>query len=262
MCDTYLYRQKFFFWADMSTEMAGNTVIPTKKRLWLIVSNNETNQISSNVTVVPVYTRDEVTKPTHVSFKNGDRNCVVVCEDIMSIPRAKIKPCNYAGVCSDELWAKVHNAIINQFKVDDTATKIEEYINNMLNDRDFNEAVVKSIVSAYTKSTITATITSNTAKNTTVQTDNNDGASIPTTKASITNKKRNSTHRNSKSRKTKNGHTQMSDIIAKQFLEDCTNMTIDELNVKYKKYVKLDNRASLSKKVYSLRKRLGMLERA
>ena len=125
--DVTTVRQGMLFWLDMTNET--NKVVPNKKRLWLVISNDETNATSATYTVVPVYSGTECTKNTHVFFKNGEHDCIIKCEYIMPVSRYYVKKQDYEGCISNELLSKVRIAIANQF-MDTIAINTTMTINN------------------------------------------------------------------------------------------------------------------------------------
>ena len=156
--DVTICKQKMLFWMDMSNRANADPTIPTKKRLWLIVSNDEINRTSANFTVVPVYSGTECTKNTHVAFKNGDHDCVIKCENINTVARWFIKRNDYEGIISDELWAKVQTALINQFTsnmvINTTAYVANTNTTTETSEDTTNDTVVNSKVhSKYVKKT-------------------------------------------------------------------------------------------------------------
>jgi mRNA-degrading endonuclease toxin of MazEF toxin-antitoxin module len=126
MDDVTLVRQgAIFYIADLTVDEKnksityGNSHFPQKCRPWIIVSNNKHNSYSDSITMVPIYTRTTVTSPTQVYFKNGDRDQVVDCSTIASIPRAMIKQGSYIGNVSNKLWSKINRALTLHFGVVD-----------------------------------------------------------------------------------------------------------------------------------------------
>ena len=235
MCDTYLYKQGMFFWIDLG-EGTTNTVIPQKKRMWLIVSNNIINSTSSNLTVVPVYTRDEVTKNTHVLFQNGGKNRVVICEDIMNIPRYKIHPSNFAGICSDELWERVHKAILNNFEDDVTVNNVSETVNSLMSNETFKNTIVDAIISLYKNSTDEIVKTTDDTVNTT-----NLINEIASDTTSVTIKTTCKSGR-------KAGAKIMDTETSKRFYEDASTMSLEDLNAKYSEYGEMSDEKALSRR--------------
>lgn len=251
MCDTYLYQQGMFFWVDDMSEGTTNTVIPKKKRIWLVVSNNEINRTSANLTIVPVYTRDEAVKNTHVAFKNGDRNCVIVCEDIMTVPRYRIKPSNFAGMCSPELWTKVHKAILSQFKNEVTLTNVSDTVTSLITNEEFKNTIVEAIVNLYNKQP--------TNTQTTIKVDTPINTTISTTR--VTKPKINDVNVNIKA--TGSGRKPNSKIMdtetSKQYLADTNTMSRTELNKKYAAYGNVTNDTALKRRIAYIKTKLKHL---
>ena len=238
MCDTYLYEQGMFFWIEDMSEGTTNTVIPKKKRIWLIVSNNTVNKTSSNLTVVPVYTRDEATKNTHVAFKNGDRNCVIVCEDIMSVPRYRIHPSNFAGICSNELWTKVHKAILNQFEDEVTIKNVSETVTSLITNEEFKNTIVDAVINLYKK--------------------DKEPVIAPTKNIEVVNTEE-STVKGKVGRKP--NAKLMNLEISKKYYEDANVMTLEELNNKYAEYGVVDDIKALSRRkayIHAKLRKLGV----
>lgn len=122
MCNTYLYRQGMIFYVeDMSIDSA-NTTIPKKGRYWVIVSSNKHNETSPNVVAVPIYTERNEARSTHVTYNVGEDTYAIKCEYAMTIPRNKIKPGCYKGICSDELWNRIVQAWYNVIATDTVNT--------------------------------------------------------------------------------------------------------------------------------------------
>ena len=252
MCDTYLYQQGMFFWVDDMSEGTTNTVIPKKKRIWLVVSNNEINRTSANLTIVPVYTRDEAVKNTHVAFKNGDRNCVIVCEDIMTVPRYRIKPSNFAGMCSPELWTKVHKAILSQFKDEVTLTNVSDTVTSLITNEEFKNTIVEAIVNLYNKQPThtQTTIKVDTPINTTISTTRVTKPIL--TETTVTNTKPSNSGRKPNSKI-------MSTETSKQYLEDTNTMTRTELNKKYAIYGEVTDEPALKRRIAYIKTKLKHL---
>ena len=238
--DTYVHRQGTFFWIDDMSVDTNNEVIPKKRRIWLVVSNNEINNTSANLSVVPVYTRSEATKNTHVAFKNGDRDCVIVCEDIMTVPRSRIKPSNYAGVCSQELWAKVHKAILNQFQDNVTISNVSNTVTSLITNEEFKNTIIDAVITLYNKQVMPT-------KTKTTNSNNNKNSNTNISMTINTNKRR---------KKHMNIET------SKDWFSDSFTMSLDELNAKYSDYGIIDDKSCLERRRRYMKAKLQKLERA
>ena len=250
MCysNTFVHRQKMLFWIDMTSDINASSVTPTKKRLWLVVSNDEINTTSSNLTAVPVYTRDEVTKDTHVAFKNGERDCVIVCEDIMSIPRRNIRPSNYAGFIDEETWSRVHNAIINQFS-DNVPTNVRESINAILKDHEITNTIIDSIISIY-------------RDNKDHSTDGNEVVTTYKPEAVINNSKVEDEELTINTSTDRKWSKHLPDSIAYKFLQDYDALINDKLSMnvftkRYSNYINNFGRKHLSERARRIRRKLS-----
>ena len=211
--DVTTVRQGMLFWLDMTNET--NKIVPNKKRLWLIVSNDETNATSATYTVVPVYSGTECTKNTHVFFKNGEHECIVKCEYIMPVSRYFVKKQDYEGTVSAELLNKVQMAITNQFM---------------------------NTISINT----TMTVANTNVTNTNVNNNEEDEEDIENNTNTIRNINRPATHRSGK-------HLSYPDE-ALQYYSDTYTMSIKDLNTKYPHCVRVRNKNELTARRGSIRR--------
>ena len=229
MCmNVSIIKQGMLFWIDdLSLVCPENTITPRKRRVWLVVSNDLANATSNVITVVPVYSRSETRNPSQVFFKNGDRDCVICCDNVVSIPKDKVVAKDYMGIISSNLWEKVHNALMSQFRDihnENPGTVVTDITTQLLNDKAFMNGIVKAV------------ITTNT---TTIKTNTSD------TKTTKTKYNRNATD-----------IKHMDIDTARNFYLDTVDGDIDKANAMYGIYGKILNKSHLSKKRYSIKKRL------
>lgn len=125
---------------------------PTKRRIWLVVSNNKCNRHSPEISMCPIYTRDHVTQPTHVFYKNSEgRNQVVCCESVRCIPKHLIDARGYMGMVSEDIMQRVRKALAIQFgdgdpDIEPTATNIiEETVTDMFNTMDIKSVIAQKV---------------------------------------------------------------------------------------------------------------------
>lgn len=106
---------------------------PKKRRPWIVVSNDANNAFSTQIHMVPVYTRSETTLPTQVFFKNKGRDQVACCENVTCIPREMIDLKGFIGFVSQDIFKKIQKALSIQFgytvsEIPDTESPLQKIL--------------------------------------------------------------------------------------------------------------------------------------
>lgn len=134
--DVSAIKQGMIFYVDDCTAdekiTFNNERFPMKRRPWVVVSNNKNNAVSPNITMCPIYTRSETKLSTQVYFKNGERDQIICCESITTIPKSMIDIKGYIGTVSTYIWNRIHKALMIQLSDTDFITK--EKTDNVVDD--------------------------------------------------------------------------------------------------------------------------------
>lgn len=305
--DVSAIKQGMIFYVDDCTAdekiSFNNERFPMKRRPWVVVSNNKNNAVSSNITMCPIYTRSETKLPTQVYFKNGERDQVICCESITTIPKSMIDIKGYIGTVSTYIWDKIHKALMIQLS--DTDFIAKEKTDNVVDDIileasrriDIKNILVDKICDILTKGLNNKETNYSNTENDIVKTqmvimdnsvENLNGCIYNITPDTIfcdtiyenlnnCNKEKesdvvneakaddkiktdndikadNSTVKN-KTGRTK-GNKALPITMCKEFCDDCTHMTIDELNNKYHDYMFIKDRDALLNKRWKTAQRL------
>lgn len=315
--DVSAIRQGMIFYVDDCTAdekiTFNNERFPMKRRPWVVVSNNKNNAVSPNITMCPIYTRSETKLPTQVYFKNGERDQIICCESITTIPKSMIDiNKGYIGTVSTYIWDRIHKALMIQLSDTDFITK--EKTDNVVDDIileasrriDIKNILVDKICDILTKGLNSTETNNNNTENDIVKTqmvimdtsvENLNGCIYNITPDTIfcdtiyenlnnCNKEKESDLVNeSKSDdeikvddeiktnevddkikvednaiKNKTGRAKGNKALpitmCKEFCDDCTHMTIDELNNKYHDYMFIKDRDALLNKRWKTAQRL------
>lgn len=103
--------------------------IQGKNRPWLVVSNNQCNQMSAIYTVVPLTTAVKANLPTHVEFDIGDKHNTVLCEQIRTVSRQAFLNSGSHYICtmSDKYMSMVDEALAVQLGLSLVFPNAERY---------------------------------------------------------------------------------------------------------------------------------------
>ena len=308
--DVSAIRQGMIFYVDDCTAdekiTFNNERFPMKRRPWVVVSNNKNNAVSPNITMCPIYTRSETKLPTQVYFKNGERDQIICCESITTIPKSMIDIKGYIGTVSTYIWDRIHKALMIQLSDTDFITK--EKTDNVVDDIileasrriDIKNILVDKICDILTKGLNSTETNNNNTENDIVKTqmvvmdtsvENLNGCIYNITPDTIfcdtiyenlnnCNKEKESdlvnepkvddeikvdeiddkikVDDNAVKNKTgrAKGNKALPITMCKEFCDDCTHMTIDELNNKYHDYMFIKDRDALLNKRWKTAQRL------
>ena len=294
MADCFEIKQGMIFFveditSEESTVFKGEHT-PKKRRPWVIVSNNRCNTYGHILTGVPVYTRSEITLPTQVYFEYHGRHQVIACENVTAIPRELIDMRGYVGTLSNKLLKKVQNALATQFSssygADDVTNTISNSVENIIKNMDINSIVMEQLCSILLKRNVVNTATTinlngnksiNTTPSTPITVNNDENIENTNNNNNVTNSTelevktepevktasrtvtRTSTNTNTKTpRKIKHKKHGIAMTLedAINFYTDCDTLSTHEIYEKWKVHGVLDNKKFISKKKYSVKKRL------
>lgn len=125
---------------------------PSKRRVWLVVSNNKCNRHSPEISMCPIYTRDHITQPTQVYYKNSEgRDQVICCENVRTIPKHYIDNRGYMGMVSNDIMEQVRKALAVQFGDSDpdieptTTNIIEETVADIFSNMDIKSIIAQKV---------------------------------------------------------------------------------------------------------------------
>ena len=281
--------------SDESVVYKGETT-PKKRRPWVVVSNDKNNCFSQNITMCPLYTRNSTTLPTQVYIKRGVRDSVICCEQVTAIPKHMIDARAYVGMLTPDIMEKVKKALRIYFDCDNsnesidikkiitsvlTSPGIESVIASKLvemmlvgltaNTNIMNNAMVdtvssidNSMNSCYANDKI---INDDATTNTSTEPEFNNIApnknvedrreTVPTntsTPITKTIKSNNPKTKKKSNRKIRGVTMSLQDCIL--FMKDVESMTEYDLVEKWKSFGFIHDNAFVSKKKYSIRKRL------
>ena len=295
-------QRSVFYIADMTVDDKYNNIthgaanFPQKCRPWIVVSNNKQNLKSETITMIPIYTRNTVTSPLQVYFKNGEREQVTDCAMVTPIPRNMIKSGSYVGTVSNRLWSKINRALGLLFSTTDFDDELNEVAetNTEENPMDsFTEMIIEASNRADVRNIIIDKIADafvlglndnfmntphNVSHNEVIKNDADVDDDIMYEPVIISmdkfiNKNNSpnisnehdeeddtSIHTSHTTHKIKNptgrGRKHMSDDMCIAFFADAEKLTIDELNAKYEGYCYCRNKTELLKKINKQRTRL------
>lgn len=294
-------QRSVFYIADMTVDEKYNNIthgaanFPQKCRPWIVVSNNKQNLKSETITMIPIYTRNTVTSPLQVYFKNGEREQVADCAMVTPIPRNMIKSGSYIGTVSNRLWSKINRALGLLFSTTDFDDELNEVTENSAEENSMdsftemiieasNRADVRNIIVNKIADAFVSGLNDNfmnnehtTSHNEVIKNDADADDDIMYEPVIISmdkfiNKRTNITpsvtdldnekdvtpiHTTHKIKNpTGRGRKHMSDEMCIAFFADAEKMSIDELNKKYEGYCYCRNKTELLKKINKQRGRL------
>lgn len=90
---------------------SASSIIISKKRPAIIISNNDITRTSSLLQVIPLTTSDKHFVPTHVKFKRNDKQNTALCEQVTTVHVKDIEPTN------DWVTGIILNKIKNRLKI-------------------------------------------------------------------------------------------------------------------------------------------------
>lgn len=211
-----------FFVDDLTTDTSSCTYTseytPTKKRVWIVLSNNKTNAFGCVITMAPVYTRDKITLPTHVMYNDGDVSRVICVDQLTAIPRNMIDLHGFVGMLTPETWFRVKQALNLYFSESYTVSELSQTINTA------NTFTTKDLVC-----------------NTPVNNEVTD-SKVTKTKLTVNNSNTHGKH--------------MTIQLCETFYKDSNVMSLEELQKKYGSYGKFTDDLYVQKKRFAIKKRL------
>lgn len=256
-----------FFVDDLTTDASSclytSEYTPTKKRVWIVLSNNKTNAFGSVITMAPVYTRDKITLPTHVMYNDGDVSRVICVDQLTAIPKNMIDLHGFVGMLTPETWFRVKQALNLYFSESYTVSELSTFtqtINAALQDINITKLVEDKICECVTQGLGTLVSKSPAGTGvTTVNTDNTfttkDLVCSTSTNNAVTDSKVTKTRLTAERTPKKRGK-RMSLEVSLDWYNDSYNMSFDDLREKYKEYGDLVDNAYLAKKRFAVKTRL------
>lgn len=150
MLDCYGIRQgMIFFVEDITSEssvMFKGEKLPKKRRPWIVVSNNRNNAYAPHVTMVPVFTGNEIHLPTQVCFMCNGKERIARCEMINCIPKELVDIRGYVGTLAEPVYKKIEECLKIHFGMETPKTeKVENSIAEVLKSTNVENIVASKV---------------------------------------------------------------------------------------------------------------------
>lgn len=100
--DIQKFKRGQVWWCNL--DLMPNTNIQGGRRPVIIVSNDNANRYSNNITIVPCTTADKKELPTHLKINLAEQS-TVLAECVTTIPNTKLE--NYIGICDDRIMKQI-----------------------------------------------------------------------------------------------------------------------------------------------------------
>lgn len=91
-------------------------------RMAVIISNNVNNKYSNTVLISFMTTKKKKAYPTHIPVKSGNRNAILMCEQIFCVDKSRL--CSFAGCVSDEELKEIDKALLFSLQISNSLKPI------------------------------------------------------------------------------------------------------------------------------------------